>query len=430
MAIQPVVPAQPVVRAAASEEEQLRLERYKKYHPPTLCGLTTDDAQGFLEECHRIFRTMGDHLEHPQEMFDILRKYNMKPNPQKCAFGVGSGAETRYPHLERLSLAPLVSSRKLRPYFQCYPIAIVTTFLLRNVLHNPELSGHLAKWVVEVNEFDITYKPTTAIKSQVLTDFVANFSPRLMSLAGKEAVLVSWSIIDIPREENVEAGALANLGSSTEIKGSDFGAFVQLLHSMLDVDDYCKINSTNLIWDWRNEFIEYLIHCKFPEDAKASRALRTKVARYSLADGQLYRRSFQGPLARCLGASEADYVMREVHDGAESTNKVIIKDLKKKLKDAKGKWPDDLLGVLWAYRTTAKSRTGETPFSLMYGSEALMPVEVGEPTLRFSRANKEKNNEAFLVKLDLLEEHWDLEYVRMVAQNQSMERYYNRKENL
>ncbi|XP_070052106.1 uncharacterized protein [Nicotiana tomentosiformis] len=100
---------------------------------------------------------------------------------------------------------------------------------------------------------------------------------------------------------------------------------------------------------------------------------------------------------------------------AESTNKVIIQDLKKKLEDAKGKWPDDLLGVLWAYRTTAKLRTGETPFSLVYGSEALMLVEVGEPTLRFSRANKEKNNEVFLVKLDLLEEHWDLEYMRMVA---------------
>ncbi|XP_070052102.1 uncharacterized protein [Nicotiana tomentosiformis] len=91
---------------------------------------------------------------------------------------------------------------------------------------------------------------------------------------------------------------------------------------------------------------------------------------------------------------------------AESTNKVIIQDLKKKLEDAKGKWPDDLLGVLWAYRTTAKLRMGETPFSLVYGSEALMLVEVGEPTLRFSRANKEKNNEVFLVKLDLLEEHW------------------------
>uniref|UniRef100_A0A1S4A6E8 Protein NYNRIN-like n=1 Tax=Nicotiana tabacum TaxID=4097 RepID=A0A1S4A6E8_TOBAC len=54
---------------------------------------------------------------------------------------------------------------------------------------------------------------------------------------------------------------------------------------------------------------------KFPEDPKASWALRTKAARYSFKGGQLYRKSFQGPLARCLGASEANYVMQEVHEG-------------------------------------------------------------------------------------------------------------------
>ncbi|XP_070050207.1 uncharacterized protein [Nicotiana tomentosiformis] len=57
--MQLVAPAQPEVRAVASEVEQLRLERCKKYHLPTFIGLSTDDAQGFLEECHRILRTMG-----------------------------------------------------------------------------------------------------------------------------------------------------------------------------------------------------------------------------------------------------------------------------------------------------------------------------------------------------------------------------------
>ncbi|XP_070040811.1 uncharacterized protein [Nicotiana tomentosiformis] len=72
----------------------------------------------------------------------------------------------------------------------------------------------------------------------------------------------------------------------------------------------------------------------------------------------------------------------------------------------------------------------ETPFSFVYDSKALIPVEVGEATLRFSRANKEANNEALLLKLDFLEEHRDLAYVTMVAQKQRMERYYNRRANL
>ncbi|XP_070054055.1 uncharacterized protein [Nicotiana tomentosiformis] len=48
-----------MVRAAVSEEEQLRLAKFKKYYPTTFCGLASDDAHGFLEECHHILRTMG-----------------------------------------------------------------------------------------------------------------------------------------------------------------------------------------------------------------------------------------------------------------------------------------------------------------------------------------------------------------------------------
>nr|XP_009772652.1 PREDICTED: uncharacterized protein LOC104222996 [Nicotiana sylvestris] len=59
MATQPVVPVQPMVRVAASEEEQLRLARFMKYKPPTFSGLASESAQGFLKECHRILRTMG-----------------------------------------------------------------------------------------------------------------------------------------------------------------------------------------------------------------------------------------------------------------------------------------------------------------------------------------------------------------------------------
>ncbi|XP_019259750.1 PREDICTED: uncharacterized protein LOC109237819 [Nicotiana attenuata] len=77
---------------------------------------------------------------------------------------------------------------------------------------------------------------------------------------------------------------------------------------------------------------------------------------------------------------------------AKSTNKVIIQNLKKILEVAKGKWPEELPGVLWAYRTTAKSSTAETPFSLVYGAEALIPIEVGVPTLRYYQANEELNN--------------------------------------
>ena len=65
----------------------------------------------------------------------------------------------------------------------------------------------------------------------------------------------------------------------------------------------------------------------------------------------------------------------------------------------------------------------------MYDVEALIPVEVGEPTLRYFRADEESNNEAMLINLELLEERRDLAHVRMAAQKQRMERYYNRRAN-
>lgn len=68
---------------------------------------------------------------------------------------MSSGEETRYPHLEKLALALVTPSQKYRPYFQYHPIVVVMTFPLRNVLHQPELSGQLAKQVVEISECDI-----------------------------------------------------------------------------------------------------------------------------------------------------------------------------------------------------------------------------------------------------------------------------------
>nr|XP_009767784.1 PREDICTED: uncharacterized protein LOC104218887 [Nicotiana sylvestris] len=56
-----------------------------------------------------------------------------------------------------------------------------------------------------------------------------------------------WSIKYIPREENAEANALDNLGSSTEIKASDSGMVVQLMHSVLDANIYYEVNATNLV---------------------------------------------------------------------------------------------------------------------------------------------------------------------------------------
>ncbi|MCI66857.1 gypsy retrotransposon integrase-like protein, partial [Trifolium medium] len=62
--------------------------------------------------------------------------------------------------------------------------------------------------------------------------------------------------------------------------------------------------------------------------------------------------------------------------------------------------------VLWAYRTTPHSTTGETPFQLVYGTEAVIPVEIGEPSRRTEQSlDEELNDEALREELDLVEEN-------------------------
>ena len=86
------------------------------------------------------------------------------------------GAEERYLKMEKLILALVTTTRKLRPYFQAHTIEIPTKYPMKQVLHKPETSGRLMKWVIELSEFNIRYKPKTAIKGQVLADFVMEFT--------------------------------------------------------------------------------------------------------------------------------------------------------------------------------------------------------------------------------------------------------------
>ena len=86
------------------------------------------------------------------------------------------GAEERYPRIEKLILALVTAARKLRPYFHAHTIEVPTEYPMKQVLHKPETSGRLMKWAIDLSEFDIIYKPKTAIKGQVLADFVMKFT--------------------------------------------------------------------------------------------------------------------------------------------------------------------------------------------------------------------------------------------------------------
>ena len=81
-----------------------------------------------------------------------------------------------------------------------------------------------------------------------------------------------------------------------------------------------------------------------------------------------------------------------------------MKIIKTRLEGAKGVWPDELLGVLWAYRMTMRTPTGETSFKLAYGSEAVIPAEVHMANHKVTMYQDKDNKEQLHLNLDLIDE--------------------------
>ena len=85
-------------------------------------------------------------------------------------------AETRYPELEKLALALMVATKKLRSYFHAHPIKVLTNYPLRQVLQKSKASGRLLKWAIELGQFKVNFCPRMAIKGQALVNFIVEFT--------------------------------------------------------------------------------------------------------------------------------------------------------------------------------------------------------------------------------------------------------------
>nr|GEU82496.1 reverse transcriptase domain-containing protein [Tanacetum cinerariifolium] len=109
----------------------------------------------------------------------------------------------------------------------------------------------------------------------------------------------------------------------------------------------------------------------------------------------------------------------------ERANRSLGEGIKARLREKNKNWVEEVLHVLWAHRTMIKSSNGETPFSLTYGAEAVIPAKIGMPTLRTTEVDTVKNNEALGISLDLLEEKREQDAIQEAMNKAKMEGYYN-----
>ena len=133
----------------------------------------------------------------------------------------------------------------------------------------------------------------------------------------------------------------------------------------------------------------------------------------------------------CAELRIKNYYSSPAYQQSNGKVEVIIRTLKAALKtkreDLNGKWVEYLLEVLWAYRTTRKSATQETPFALAFGIEAVDLVEVRLKSPRIELANIEHNEEVLRLNLDLLEEKCEQALKCKEHYHRKTMRYYDKR---
>jgi hypothetical protein len=87
-----------------------------------------------------------------------------------------SETKARYPQIQKLLYAVVLARRKLRQYFEAHPVTVVSSSLLGEIIHNPDVAGRIAKWYMELMGETLAYVPRKAIKSQILADFIAEWT--------------------------------------------------------------------------------------------------------------------------------------------------------------------------------------------------------------------------------------------------------------
>ncbi|XP_075500042.1 uncharacterized protein LOC142538613 [Primulina tabacum] len=159
----------------------------------------------------------------------------------------------------------------------------------------------------------IVYSDSQLVAQQIRGTYEAKNEKMLKYLGlivARAASLTELSIEQIPREENGEADTLAKLvASMSDISTREVLCFTRLV---LSVDEEMLSTRKN---SWTTPLIEYIVHAKFPEDQAQALKIKKQAPMFVFLNDVLYRRSYQGPLLKCLSENEVEYVLLEIHEG-------------------------------------------------------------------------------------------------------------------
>ncbi|XP_074347019.1 uncharacterized protein LOC141685838 [Apium graveolens] len=133
------------------------------------------------------------------------------------------------------------------------------------------------------------------------------------------------------------------------------------------------------------------------------------------------------PQERGIRQKKSSVAYPQGNGQVEVTNRILLREIEKRLRESKTKWPEELPNVFWAYKTSPQTSTGETPFKLAYGTEAMLPIEIGSPSLRAINFDEIANEEGLRTNIDLIDEVRDQAVARMEKYKEKTKEHFSKK---
>ncbi|XP_074342780.1 uncharacterized protein LOC141680456 [Apium graveolens] len=447
-------------------------------------GTTNKKEVNWSPECQKAFEEIKSYLSQPPVLTKaqpgeplhlylsagaqavgaaLIRYENGKQQPVYYVSQVLKDAETRYPRLEKFAFALVKTSRKLRHYFQGREIKVMTNQPLKKIIHKPDVSGRLVNWAVELSQFNLSFIPRTTIKAQALADFIieCNFpeeEPEPMDMdqeSEKDTSPGAWTLkVDgSSTSERSGAGLILKspegftiqtaicVGFPTTNNQAEYEALIVglKLSRTLRVQDLKIYSDSQIVVKQTNgEYIaKYTILAKYQTLVQSYLASIPKHQVLQICKKENEEADILSKLVRNSSDLDCSVYFEELHKPSIESEEVMeiennhnwmtpfINYLEKgEVPEDKGK-AQRLKAKL--AKASPRTSTGETPFKLVYGTEAMISIEVGSPSHRAINFEEEANKEGLRKNMELIDEVRDQAVERMEKYKEKTREHFSKE---
>nr|GEU72701.1 reverse transcriptase domain-containing protein [Tanacetum cinerariifolium] len=273
----------------------------------------------------------------------LMTKREAKKMPIYFVSHALRGPKVNYTSKEKLVLALVHASKCLKRYFQAHPITVITDQPIKQVLLKSKVAGRLQKQSIELGEYAIHYRPRVSVKRQILADFIVEHpeedsSDTLIAgliLTNPEGAEFTYALrfrFEATNNEAEYKALIAGLRIAEEMGVKNLQANVD--SRLVQVNGTYIAKEADMIryLEKMNPIYEYLTEETLTAEVNKARMVRHKSQRFVVINGVLYNKSFLGPWLRCVGSLQANYYLRDIHEGSCSmhtgTRSLVAKALR------------------------------------------------------------------------------------------------------